>query len=253
MTTLPFHLPKPKHLHCILPSAWSRLEIPFLQPSDYAYNLTTCHHLVCFHPGSTVIICCLDYSNSLLTSPPLLISALLQPVLNMETGKSLQTQVTVYYFSTQNLPVFSVSLKSKGQSPSLTCQDPLTSLTSSPTAPLPSPSHSSYTDSQTYQARSSLRAFALSVHTPSKSSRLTPLGPCSSVLFSNRPILTTLKIAIAPLCTCPRTHKHTSNPPYLFVFFTPIFFSVSYITSNMLYNLPVCYTLCLFSPSLPTC
>lgn len=71
------------------------LEILLAYPPDYVQNLTPCHHLPCFHPGPTVIICCLDYCSSLLTTPLLPTSALLQPVLNTETTGFFPAHVTV--------------------------------------------------------------------------------------------------------------------------------------------------------------
>lgn len=74
---------------CVSHSTSNCLEILFAQPSEYAQNLTTFHFLLCFHPGSIIIICCLDYCSYLLTSLTPSISALLQPILNTETREVL--------------------------------------------------------------------------------------------------------------------------------------------------------------------
>lgn len=147
MTTLPFHLPKPKHriildsslylTFCMkspgnpVPSTFRLyLQSDHLSPPGLLPPWVHCHHLL-----SRLFPQPPDKS----PSPHLCSAATCSEHRNWEI---LTNSSHVYYFSTQNLPVFSVSPKSKGQSPSLTCQDPLTSLTSSPTAPLPSPSHS---------------------------------------------------------------------------------------------------------------
>lgn len=157
-------------------------------------------------------------------------------------GGPLQSQLTLYCSSTQNLPKFWVSLKSKSQSPSLAHQGPLPLwpylllLLSFPPSLTPLHLFSSHWF-QTCQVWSHRRAFALAVHTPSRSTWLTPsppLGSYSNVIISKRLILIPLKIAIAHLCT----DTHTST----LLILLPICFLHIYFL-YILYHLLTCYTI----------